>query len=78
MVLVHGFGHNVGAWSKLAVRLAAVGFSELSTVTYGIDDDVPAIVARITEEVDAVITSRAVDRVHLVGHSIGGWRSLLV
>ena len=32
----------------------------------------PAIAARIAEEVDAVITSRAIDRVHLVGHSLGG------
>ncbi len=72
VVLVHGLGHNAGAWSKLATRLAAAGFSELSTVTYGIDDDVPAIAARIAEEVEAVITSRAVDRVHLVGHSLGG------
>jgi pimeloyl-ACP methyl ester carboxylesterase len=72
VVLVHGFGHNAGAWSKLATRLAAAGFSELSTVTYGIDDDVPAIAARIGDEVDAVIASRAVDRVHLVGHSMGG------
>jgi pimeloyl-ACP methyl ester carboxylesterase len=72
VVLVHGFGHNAGAWSKLATRLAAAGFSDLSTVTYGIDDDVPAIAARIAEEVDAVITARGVDRVHLVGHSMGG------
>jgi triacylglycerol esterase/lipase EstA (alpha/beta hydrolase family) len=72
VVLVHGFGHNAGAWSDLATRLAAAGFTELATVTYGIDDDVPTIARRIAEEVEAVATSRAVDRVHLVGHSLGG------
>jgi len=72
VVLVHGFGHNAGAWSGLAARLAAAGFFDLSTVTYGIDDDVPRIAALIAEEVDAVASSRAVDRVHLVGHSLGG------
>jgi pimeloyl-ACP methyl ester carboxylesterase len=72
VLLVHGFGHNAGAWSKLATRLAAAGFSDLSTITYGIDDDVPGIAARIAEEVEAVTTSRAIDRVHLVGHSLGG------
>jgi pimeloyl-ACP methyl ester carboxylesterase len=72
VVLVHGFGHNAGAWSKLATRLAAAGFSEISTVTYGIDDDVPTIAGRIAEEVDAVTTTRAVDRAHVVGHSLGG------
>lgn len=72
VVLVHGFGHNAGAWSGLATRLAAAGFFDLSTVTYGIDDDVPQIAARITEQVDAITTARDVDRVHLVGHSLGG------
>jgi triacylglycerol lipase len=72
VVLVHGFGHNPGAWSKLAARLAAAGFFDLSTVTYRIDDDVPRIAALIAEEVEAVIAARGVDRVHLVGHSLGG------
>ena len=72
VVLVHGFGHNAGAWSGLAVRLAAAGFFDLSTVTYGIDDDVPRIAARIADQVDAVTASRGVERVHLVGHSLGG------
>lgn len=72
VVLVHGFGHNAGAWSGLATRLAAAGFFDLSTVTYGIDDDVPRIAASIAAQVDAVTASRAVDCVHLVGHSLGG------
>jgi pimeloyl-ACP methyl ester carboxylesterase len=72
VVLVHGFGHNAGAWSDLAARLAAAGFFDLSTVTYGIDDDVPRIAARIAERVDAITTVPGVDRVHLVGHSLGG------
>src|SRR3954469_21143754 len=66
VVLVHGFGHNAGAWSGLASRLAAAGFFDLSTVTYGIDDDVPRIAARIAEHVDAVTASSGVERVHLV------------
>jgi triacylglycerol esterase/lipase EstA (alpha/beta hydrolase family) len=72
VVLVHGFGHNAGAFSGLAMRLATAGFFDLSTVSYGIDDDVPTIAARIGDHVDAVTTSRAVERVHLVGHSLGG------
>jgi pimeloyl-ACP methyl ester carboxylesterase len=72
VVLVHGFGHNAGAWSDLAARLAAAGFFDLSTVTYGIDDDVPQIAARIAERVDAVRAAHGIDRVHVVGHSLGG------
>jgi triacylglycerol lipase len=72
VVLVHGFGHNPGAWSGLAARLAAAGFSDLSTVTYGINDDIPRIAARIAEHVETVMASSDVERVHLVGHSLGG------
>ena len=72
VVLVHGFGHNAGAWTKLAARLAAAGFFDVTPVTYGVDDDVPTIASRIADEVDAITASRSVDRVHLVGHSLGG------
>jgi pimeloyl-ACP methyl ester carboxylesterase len=72
VVLVHGFGHNSGAWSDLATRLVIAGFPDLATVTYGIDDDVPRIAAKIEEEVEAIRASRRVERVHLVGHSLGG------
>jgi pimeloyl-ACP methyl ester carboxylesterase len=72
VVLVHGYGHNAGAWSGLAARLAVAGFFDLSTVTYGIDDDIPRIAARISEQVEAVTAARDVERVHVVGHSLGG------
>jgi pimeloyl-ACP methyl ester carboxylesterase len=72
VILVHGFGHNAGAWNRLAARLTAAGFFDLSPVTYGIEDDVPTIAARIADEVGKVMASRSVDRVHLVGHSLGG------
>jgi pimeloyl-ACP methyl ester carboxylesterase len=72
VVLVHGFGHNAGAWSEVGPRLVAAGFVDLSTVTYGIDDDVPGIATKLADHVDTVRASRGVDRVHVVGHSLGG------
>src|SRR5215213_8754493 len=72
VVLVHGFGHNDGAWSTLGTRLGAAGFFDFVPVTYGIDDDVPRIAERIAEEVESVVASRTAERVHLVGHSLGG------
>jgi len=72
VVLVHGFGHNAGAWNWLADRLTAAGFFDLTAVTYGVQDDVATIAARIADEVDRVLASRSTDRVHLVGHSFGG------
>jgi pimeloyl-ACP methyl ester carboxylesterase len=72
VVLVHGLGHNDGAWSTLGARLGVAGFFDFTPVTYGLDDDVPRIAARIAEQVQAIVVSRSVDRVHLIGHSLGG------
>jgi pimeloyl-ACP methyl ester carboxylesterase len=72
VVLVHGLGHNDGAWSTLGARLGVAGFFDFTPVTYGIDDDVPRIGARIAEHVQGIVVSRSVERVHLIGHSLGG------
>jgi pimeloyl-ACP methyl ester carboxylesterase len=82
VVLVHGLGHNDGAWSILGARLGAAGFFELTPVTYGLVDEVPRIAARIADRVDALVVSRSVERVHLIGHSLGGvairyWHDML-
>jgi len=72
VVLVHGLGHNDGAWSTLGARLGAAGFFEFTPVTYGLDDDVPRIAEHIAERVDALAGARPDERVHLIGHSLGG------
>ncbi len=82
VVLVHGLGHNAGAWSKLGARLGVAGFFELTPVTYGLDDEVPRIAAHIGDQVEAILVSRPAERVHLIGHSLGGvairyWHDLL-
>ena len=82
VVLVHGLGHNDGAWSTLGARLGAVGFFDFTPVTYGLTDEVPLIAARVGDRVDALLGSRSVQRVHLVGHSLGGvairyWHDML-
>jgi len=72
VVLVHGLGHNDGAWSTLGARLGAAGFFDFTTVTYGFDDEVPRIAVRIAHQVETITALRPVERVHLIGHSLGG------
>jgi len=72
VVLVHGLGHNPGAWSPLAARLGVAGFSQLVPVSYGLACEVPSIAARIADQVEAIVASPRVERVHLIGHSLGG------
>ena len=72
VVLVHGLGHNDGAWSTLGARLGTAGFFDFAPVTYGFADEVPRIAARIAQQVEAIAALRSVERVHLIGHSLGG------
>ena len=72
VVLVHGLGHNDGAWSTLGARLGAAGFFDFTPVTYGLADDVPRVAGLIADRVDMLVVSRSVERVHLIGHSLGG------
>jgi hypothetical protein len=72
VVLVHGLGHNAGAWSTLGTRLGVAGFFELTAVTYGLGDDISSIATRIADRVHAVVGTSSAARVHLIGHSLGG------
>ena len=56
----------------LGARLGTAGFFDLTPVTYGLDDEVPRVAALIADRVDTLVASRTFERVHLIGHSLGG------
>lgn len=73
VVLVHGFGHNRSAWLVLDRHLRKAGFTSVHTVNYNpLVNDVPEIANRLKERVDLIRAMTGADRVHLVGHSLGG------
>ena len=77
-----GSGTTMGPGRPLGARLGVAGFFDFTPVTYGVDDEVPRIAARIADQVDALLVSRSVERVHLIGHSLGGvairyWHDML-
>jgi pimeloyl-ACP methyl ester carboxylesterase len=73
VVLVHGYGHNASAWMMLKAALHRNGFTSVHTMNYNPwFDDVPKIAAKLAARVEMVRELTGADKVHIVGHSLGG------
>lgn len=74
VVLVHGYGHNRSAWFLLDKTLRRAGFSSVHTMNYLAfgREGVPDLAARLSRRVDEIREVTGADKVHVVGHSMGG------
>lgn len=74
VLLVHGYGHNRSGWFLLDRRLRAAGFSSVHTINYIAwgREGVPALAARLATKVDEIRAMTGAEKVHVVGHSMGG------
>lgn len=73
VVLVHGYGHNRSGWFLLDRHLRRAGFTSVHTVNYNpLRHDVPAIAERLAERVALIRAITGADKVHIIGHSLGG------
>lgn len=73
VVLVHGYGHNRSGWFVLEHTLRRAGFHRITTLNYNpLREDVEAIARRLKEHVELMRTVSGSERVHVVGHSLGG------
>jgi triacylglycerol lipase len=73
VVLVHGYGHNRSGWLVTQHHLRRAGFTSVHTVNYTpIGRDVPQLAAQLAERIALIRTITGHDRVHVVGHSLGG------
>ena len=72
VLLVHGLGGTKYSWSLLAQALSARGLT-VEAVTYTpIGTSVEQLADRLVVEVDRMLSRTGSDKVHLVGHSLGG------
>ena len=73
VLLVHGFAHNRSGWFVLQDHLRRAGFSSVHTLNYNPwRHDIPQLAARLAERVAQVKAITGAERVHVVGHSLGG------
>ncbi|MEU4742738.1 alpha/beta fold hydrolase [Actinosynnema sp. NPDC023658] len=76
IVLVHGFGDNRSAFAVLSGALRRRGFGVVHAVNYSVltalTGDVRRSAALLGEHVERICEETGSDRVHVVGHSLGG------
>jgi pimeloyl-ACP methyl ester carboxylesterase len=73
IVLVHGMLDNRAIFAVLGRRLRSVGFNRVSTINYSpMTSDIRAAARRLSAEVEALVACTGYERVHVVGHSLGG------
>ena len=72
VLLVHGFGGTKSSWSLLAHALSAQGLT-VDAITYTpFGTSVEQLADRLVAEVERLLSQTGADKVHLVGHSLGG------
>lgn len=73
IVLVHGWVDNRSVFTLLRRHLQRRGFGRVVTMNYSIlTNDVPRAAARLAQVVERLCAETGYERVHLVGHSMGG------
>lgn len=73
ILLVHGIVDNRSVFTLLRRGLIRRGFGRVSTMNYSIlTGDIRVAAARLAEEVEALVEETGYERIHVVGHSMGG------
>lgn len=72
IILLHGLFHNRACWLWTRYRLRRQGFTALYAINLPLWKDVESLTERLAKKVDELRHATGIDRVHLVGHSMGG------
>ncbi len=73
VLLIHGYGANKSNWLFLERYLRDAGYGRVNALNYNpFQADVPAIAEACAERARGLMAHCGTDRVHLVGHSLGG------
>ncbi len=73
ILLVHGLVDNRSIFTLLRRSLRRRGFGRVTTLNYSVfTQDIPAAARRLAERVEQLCAETGYERVHVVGHSLGG------
>lgn len=72
VILLHGLFHNRACWLWARYRLRKRGLGPFYALNLPPWKDVESLTERVAKKVDELRHSRGIERVHLVGHSMGG------
>ncbi len=72
VLLVHGLGGSTSGWIALVGALSAMGVT-VATVSYQpFGSSVERLAQRLADKVADLLAATGADKVHLIGHSLGG------
>lgn len=72
VIFLHGLFHNRSCWFWLQRRLARRGVGPMESLNFNTWRDLESLTERLAKHIDALRLRLGVDKVHLVGHSMGG------
>lgn len=73
ILLVHGMVDNRSVFTLLRRDLLRRGFGQVTTVNYSLlTNDVRAAARQLSAQVEAIVAETGYERIHVVGHSLGG------
>jgi pimeloyl-ACP methyl ester carboxylesterase len=73
VLLVHGYGANKSNWLFVKRYLLQAGFERVHALNYNpLTADIPALAEQCAERADQVRSHFGADRIHVIGHSLGG------
>jgi pimeloyl-ACP methyl ester carboxylesterase len=73
VLLVHGYGANKSNWLFVKRYLLQAGFERVHALNYNpLTADIPALAAQCAARAEQVRDHFGTDRIHIIGHSLGG------
>lgn len=73
ILLVHGIIDNHATFTVMEYALRRRGFQTLSSYDYGLlTQNIPRAAARLGETIEELTAATGYERVHIIGHSLGG------
>ncbi len=73
ILLLHGMADNRSVFTLLRLGLRRRGFGQVTTMNYSIlTGDVRVAAAALAEEIERLVAETGYERIHVVGHSMGG------
>ncbi len=73
ILLVHGLIDNRSVFTLLRLGLTRRGFGRVFAMNYStFTSDVRTAAARLGEEIETIVAETGYERIHIVGHSLGG------
>jgi pimeloyl-ACP methyl ester carboxylesterase len=72
VLLVHGLGGRKSSWSVVARTLTARGLTVDAIAYAPFGTSIEQVADRLVAEVERILSENGADKIHLVGHSLGG------